>query len=71
MERFCDMRDNVWIDDSMKVMLCMRWGRDIVERVVMRGLLCMKELKGIQRLLTVLFALYGSILSPPLHHRYT
>ena len=44
-----------------------------------RGLLCMKELKGIQRLLTVLFALYGSvlfalygsILSPPLHHRYT
>ena len=36
-----------------------------------RGLWYMKELKGIQRLLTVLFALYGLMLSPPLHFRYT
>ena len=35
MERFCDMRDNVWMDDGMRVMLCMIWGPDIVERVVM------------------------------------
>ena len=38
MERFCergDMRDNVWMDDDMRMMLCMRWGvvggQDIVE----------------------------------------
>ena len=36
-----------------------------------RGLWCMKELKVIYRLLTVLFVLYGLILFPPLHHRYT
>ena len=33
MERFCDMMDNVWMDDGMRVMLCMRWGRDIEEVV--------------------------------------